>query len=69
MKHLKIKINNLEFDGETILKDIDFTLNKTDRISIVWANWAWKTTLLKILTWEITNYDWSIDNVWNLTLG
>jgi len=51
VKHLKIKINSLEFDWETILKDIDFTLNKNDRIAIVWANWAWKTTLLKILTW------------------
>ncbi len=68
MKHLKIKINSLEFDWETILKDIDFTLNKNDRIAIVWANWAWKTTLLKILTWEIKSYDWTIDNVWNLTL-
>lgn len=68
MKHLKIKIKNLEFDWETILKDIDFTLNKTDRVSIVWSNWAWKTTLLKVLTWEIKWYDWSIDNVWNLTL-
>ncbi|MDD3144603.1 MAG: ABC-F family ATP-binding cassette domain-containing protein [Candidatus Gracilibacteria bacterium] len=69
MKHLKIKINSLEFDGETILKDIDFTLNKTDRISIVGANGAGKTTLLKILTGEIKNYDGSIDNVGNLTLG
>jgi len=68
VKHLKIKIKNLEFDWETILKDIDFTLNKTDRVSIVWSNWAWKTTLLKVLTWEIKWYDWSIDNVWNLTL-
>ncbi len=68
MKHLKVKIKNLEFDWETILKDIDFTLNKTDRVSIVWSNWAWKTTLLKLLTWEIKWYDWSIDNVWNLTL-
>lgn len=69
MKHLKIKINNLEFDWETVLKDIDFVLNKTDRVAIVWANGAWKTTLLKVLTWEIKNYDWSIDNVWNLSLG
>lgn len=68
MKHLKIKINSLEFDWAPILKDIDFILNKNDRLSIVWPNWAWKTTLLKILTWEIKNYDWSIDNVWNLTL-
>lgn len=69
MKHLNIKIDKLEFKGETILKDIDFTLNKTDRISIVWPNGAGKTTLLKILTWEIKNYEWSIDNVGNLSLG
>lgn len=68
MKHLNIKIDKLEFKGETILKDIDFTLNKTDRISIVWPNGAGKTTLLKILTWEIKNYEWSIDNVGNLSL-
>lgn len=68
MKHLKIKINNLEFDGSAILKNIDFVLNKADRVAIVGQNWAWKTTLLKVLTWEITNYDWNIDNIWNLTL-
>lgn len=68
MKHLNIKIDRLDFDGETILKDIDFTLNKNDRISIVWPNWAWKTTLLKIITWEIKDYEGSIDNVWGLTL-
>lgn len=68
MKHLKIKINSLEFNWETIIKDINLTLNKTDRISIVWSNWAWKTTLLKVLTWEITNFNWTIDNIWNLTL-
>ncbi len=69
MKHLKINIKSLEFESEVILKDIDFTLNKNDKISIVWANWAGKTTLLKILTWEITNFEWSIDNIWNLSLG
>lgn len=68
MKHLKIKIDNLEFDSEIILKDIDFTLNENDRVSIVWSNWAWKTTLLKVLTWEIKNFDWRIDNIWNMTL-
>lgn len=68
MKHLNIKINNLEFDWTTILKDVEFVLNKNDRVAIVGSNWAWKTTLLKVLTWELTNYEWSIDNVWNLTL-
>ena len=68
MKHLKIKINKLEFDWDIILENIDFTLNKTDKISIVGSNWSWKTTLLKILTWEITNYDWFVENIWNLSL-
>lgn len=68
MKHLKININNLEFDWETIFKNINFTLNKNDKIAIVWNNWAWKTTLMKILTWEIKNFDWKIENIWNLSL-
>jgi ATP-binding cassette subfamily F protein 3 len=50
------------------LKDIDFTLNKNDRISIVGPNGAWKTTLLKVVTGEIMDYDGSIDNVWGLSL-
>ncbi len=69
MKHLKIKIDKLEFSWESILKDINFTLNKNDKISIVWPNGSWKTTLMKILTWEITKYDWFVENVWNLSLG
>ena len=68
MKHLKLNLKSLEFDWEVILKDIDLTLNRTDKISIVWSNWAWKTTLLKVLTWEIKNFTWSLDNIWNLTL-
>ncbi len=70
MKHLKIKINKLEFSWETILKDINFTLNKTDKISIVWPNGSGKTTLMKILTSEkYKKYDWFVENVWNLSLG
>lgn len=68
MKHLKVKIDKLEFNGVEVLKNIEFTLNKTDRISFVWPNWAWKTTLLKILTWEIKEYEGSIENIGNLSL-
>ena len=69
MKHLKIKINRLEFDGEYIFKDIDFTLNENDRVSIVWPNGSGKTSLLKVIIWENKNFDWFIENVGNLTLG
>ncbi|MCP4523978.1 MAG: ABC-F family ATP-binding cassette domain-containing protein [Candidatus Gracilibacteria bacterium] len=69
MKHLNIKINKLEFEGVPILKDIEMTLNKKDRVSIVGQNGAGKTTLLKILTGEITDFDGSIDNIGNLSIG
>lgn len=66
MQHLKIKINSLEFQGEPILKNIELTINRTDKISIVWPNGAGKTTLMKILTGEITDYDGFLENIWNL---
>lgn len=67
MKHLQIHVDKYEVAWKLILKDIHFTLNHTDRIALVWQNWAWKTTLLKIITGEIKEYEWSIDNVWNLS--
>jgi ABC-type polysaccharide/polyol phosphate transport system ATPase subunit len=35
MKHLKIKIDKLEFSDREILKNIEFTLNENDKIAIV----------------------------------
>lgn len=68
MKHLKVNINKLEFKWELIIKNIDFIFNKNDRISIVWPNWVWKTSLLKIISKEIENFDWNIENIWNLKI-
>lgn len=69
MQHLKIKLDKLEFQWEAILKNISLTINRTDKISIVWSNWAGKTTFLKVLTGEITNYEGFLENIWNLRLG
>ncbi len=66
MKHLRIKINKYEVEWNVILKDIDFILNENDKIALVWWNWVWKTTLMKIITWEIKDYDGFIENIWNL---
>jgi ATPase subunit of ABC transporter with duplicated ATPase domains len=49
VKHIKIKINKLEFDNEIILKDIDFVVNQNDRICIVGNNGSGKTTLMKTI--------------------
>jgi hypothetical protein len=35
MKHLRIKVNKYEIDGNIILKDIDFILNENDTIALV----------------------------------
>ncbi len=64
MKHLKIKINKLEFKDKEILKNIEFILNINDRVAIVWPNGVWKTSFFKILTWEYKDFDWFIDNIW-----
>jgi len=68
MKHLRIKIDKYEVDWNIILKDIDFILNKNDCIALVGWNWVGKTTLMKIITWEIINFDWKIENVWNMSI-
>lgn len=67
MKHLQIHIDKYEVQSKEILKSIHFTLNHMDRIAIVWQNWAGKTTLMKILTWEIQDFQGSIDNIGNLS--
>lgn len=69
MKHLKIKIDKYEVSWEEILKNVEFTLNKDDKIAIVWWNWVWKTTILKIITWEIKDFDWTIENIGSVSLG
>ena len=68
MNHLKIKIDKLEFQWEPVLRDIELTINQNDKISIVWPNGSWKTTLMKVLVWDIENYDWFIENIGGMSL-
>lgn len=68
MKHLRIKINKYEVEWNIILRDIDFIMNENDSIALVWWNWVWKTTLMKIITWEIKDFDGSVENVWNMSI-
>jgi ATPase subunit of ABC transporter with duplicated ATPase domains len=53
-----------EVDGEKVLNDIGFMVNKGDKIALVGPNGLPKTTLFKILTEEISadegNFKWGI---------
>lgn len=68
MKHLRVKIDKYEVDWNIILRDIDFLLNENDDIALVWWNWVWKSTIMKIITGEITDFDGKIENIWNMSI-
>ena len=52
---MQIKINNASFgyNGENLLEDFSFEVNKGDKIAIIGKNGSGKTTLLKIVLGEI----------------
>jgi ATPase subunit of ABC transporter with duplicated ATPase domains len=63
MKHLKINITNYDIRGTQILRDIDFLLNENDRVALVGGNGVGKTTLMRMIAGDITEYDGAINNL------
>lgn len=41
-------------------KDISFSVNEGEILSIIWLNWSWKTTLLKTIAWIQKLTEWKI---------
>jgi ATPase subunit of ABC transporter with duplicated ATPase domains len=50
---LEIKGISKSYDGEVVLKDINFMMNKGEKIALIGANGIGKTTLCKILMEEV----------------
>ncbi len=69
MKHLNININFYEKNAEIILGKINRIINENERIALIGPNGAGKSTFMKIISGIITDYDGSIENVGNMTLG
>jgi ABC-2 type transport system ATP-binding protein len=58
---LKLEKINKSFWKKQILFDLNTTINKWEIVGILWPNWAWKSTTMKILTafylpdsWDVT---------------
>lgn len=43
-----------------ILKDISFSVHVWEILSIIGLNWAWKSSLLKIIAWILKQSSWTI---------
>ncbi|MFZ4461582.1 MAG: ATP-binding cassette domain-containing protein [Patescibacteria group bacterium] len=69
MKHLSVDVTRYEVDGTDILRGLSCVINENDRIGMVGANGAGKTTFMKIITGDITAYDGSISNTGSMSLG
>lgn len=50
---LKLENLSLSFDNKKtyILNDISFSVFSWEILSIIWLNWSWKSSLLKMISW------------------
>ena len=69
MNHLNINIEKYEVDGTILLGPIHAIVNADDRMAIVGRNGIGKSTLMKILTGEISEYHGTIDMIGTITIG
>lgn len=62
---LDIKSLYFSFWEKDILKNINFSIKKWEKIWIVWASGCGKSTLVKIILKIVHNYKWNIDFLWD----
>lgn len=52
-----------------IINDLSFTIQKNQIVSIIWYNWSWKSTVLKMIVWSLHPTCWTITRKPGLTIG
>ena len=59
---LKLENINITYDKwkTYVLKDISFSVHSWEILSIIWVNWAWKSSLLKIIAWIQKQSLWKV---------
>ncbi len=48
-----------------VLHKINFRIEPWEKVAVVWVNWAWKSTLIKLLTRFYDSESWSIKLSWS----
>jgi len=61
---LKIEKINKSFWDKKVLFDVNASINKWEIIWILWPNWAWKSTTMKIMTWFYFPDSWDVKINW-----
>ena len=57
---MKIEKLKKSFWSRQIFNEAEMTMDKSEKAWLVGVNWAWKTTLFKLLSWEDSDYEWKI---------
>ena len=52
-----------------ILEDVNFNVRSWSKITIMWQNWAWKSTIFKLINWELEQKSWVINVDKKLTIA
>lgn len=52
-----------------ILEDVSFNVRKGSKITIMWQNWAWKSTIFKLINWWLEKKAWVINIDKKLTIA
>lgn len=60
MKALEITKLHKKYWGNHVLKWVSFDVESGDFFALLWHNWAWKTTLISILTNLVNKTSWEI---------
>lgn len=58
---IKLKNISKSYWKTVIFKELNLYVKKWEIISVVWPSWSWKSTLLNMISWIDTSFDWSLE--------
>jgi len=64
IKNLFVNGYNWRFKSNQILKDLNLKIWKNQIFGFVGLNWAWKTTTINAILWNIKIQNWEIQLLW-----